>query len=465
MPRRGSGPERKKVPGCERQDPSLSAEANDAGRAVLAMLRGGSAQSRGTFRGSRPGLAETPDPEAPDDERGRGREEEWGCEVHALGDALGEDSSLLRDGAVGARVDGVTNDRDRDCEPREELNEHRAPEGPAGDSSRPTPGPADIEDNRPRGSDEESEPEDPEHNVRAQGQAGRHGDQGTSIGNLLATVGGRRYLHNVAATIETRRDLARYLQDQMVASRRNWLATEDDEEELGRTMVKTYLVEAHCERCDEDTLGRLGRAVGFQVVASKDPHLFRFQAPDVEFWCDTSIGRFWRMYTVAPVKAADPVHDQLVASATWLDKVWLPPDYLERLAGLVGARLLTFSLNHDCRPLNRGDGPTTETDFVTMRLWASNAQQQLTKLRDAQIFPHGISLRSVRLRAGSDEPDGDFCVAEYFHYGKSPPAGRRSTSTVSSWPACFVTTAHSLRTSRSVSGLPRTTTGTATPSS
>ncbi len=39
------------------------------------------------------------------------------------------------------------------------------------------------------------------------------------------------------------------------------------------------------------------------------------------------------------------------------------------------------------------------------------------------MFPHGVSIRSVRLRSGGDEPDADFCVAEYFHNGKITVGG------------------------------------------
>jgi hypothetical protein len=220
----------------------------------------------------------------------------------------------------------------------------------------------------------------------------------------------------MATAIETRRDLARYLQDQMAASRRNWLANTEDDEDTGRTMVKTYLVEAHCD-ANEDTLSRLSTQVGVHVNSAKEPGLFRLVSRDVEFWCDTSMGRFWQLHTVAPVKEADRIRDELVSAATWLDKVWLPPDYLERLAEVVGARLLLFSLNHDRRPLSR-ESFAAPSDFVSMRLWSSHAQETLTKLRNAEVFPHGVSIRSVRLHSGSEEPDGDFCVAEYFYHGK-----------------------------------------------
>jgi type I restriction-modification system DNA methylase subunit len=55
--------------------------------------------------------------------------------------------------------------------------------------------------------------------------------------------------------------------------------------------------------------------------------------------------------------------------------------------------MLTFSLNHDRRPLNESDEPATDSDFVTLRLWASHAQETLQKLRAAAVFPHGVSIR------------------------------------------------------------------------
>ena len=231
----------------------------------------------------------------------------------------------------------------------------------------------------------------------------------------------------VVATIETRQDLARHLQAQMVMSRGGWFAaTDEDEEPPGRTLVKTYLIEAHCDQGDQDTLDALralAPTVGFDVAQVEEPGLFRLSAHDVDFWCDTSLGRFWRMHTTSPVKQADPFQERFVSSAPWLDKVWIPPDYLESLAVKVQAKMLTFSLNHDRRPLNKTNQPATDTDFVTLRLWSSRADRALRKLRDADVFPHGVSVRSVRLFSGDEDPDGAFCVAEYFHHGKITASG------------------------------------------
>jgi hypothetical protein len=102
---------------------------------------------------------------------------------------------------------------------------------------------------------------------------------------------------------------------------------------------------------------------------------------------------------------------------------WSTPLYLEHLAETAKARLLTFSLNHDRRPLTVGEGPKTESDFVSLRLWALDAQEKLAKLRKAEIFPHRVSIRSVKLHSGSDDPDGEYCVAEYFHYGQITASG------------------------------------------
>ena len=191
-------------------------------------------------------------------------------------------------------------------------------------------------------------------------------------------------------------------------------------------MVKTYLVEAHGADTDAATLDRmggLGRKIGFDFAAAGEVGLFRLQKNGVTFWCDTSIRRFWRFYTTALVRDADSAHDSVVSSAAWLDRVWIPPHYLENLADTVGGQMQTFSLNHNRRPLSGSDGPETDSDFVTLRLWASNAQKTLRKLRTANVFPHAVSVRSVRLRSGEDEADGAFCVAEYFHNGKITAGG------------------------------------------
>jgi len=211
----------------------------------------------------------------------------------------------------------------------------------------------------------------------------------------------------------------------MAASRGGWGMPEGDED-LGRTMVKTYLIEAHGTDSDDATLARmgdLGRKVGFDFSAAGEPGLFRLKKDNLIFWCDTSTPRFWRLHTTAIVSVADAAHDAIVSSAPWLDRVWVPPPYLESLADTVGGQMLTFSLSHNRRPLSDSDRPVTESDFVTLRLWASNASQTLRKLRKADVFPHAVSVRSVKFRSGADEPDGEFCVAEYFHNGKITVGG------------------------------------------
>jgi hypothetical protein len=82
----------------------------------------------------------------------------------------------------------------------------------------------------------------------------------------------------------------------------------------------------------------------------------------------------------------------------------------------------TFSLNHD-RRLVTTDAESPDLDFVALRLWASQAARTLRRLREVELFPHGVSLRSVKLRSGDAEPDGEFCIAEYFHNGKVTASG------------------------------------------
>jgi len=213
----------------------------------------------------------------------------------------------------------------------------------------------------------------------------------------------------------------------MVAARTAWSPTTETEEEgRARTSVKTYLVEAH--RLDADNISaaellrQIALPLGVAVDDTDEIDLFQLRAGEHEFWCDTSIGRYWRLHTTAKVEQADALHRQLVGVTPLLDNVWLPPNYLEQLAERTNSAMQTFSLNHDRRPLT-ADADGQDLDFVALRLWASQAARTLRLLRDAQVFPHGISLRSVKLRAGDVEPDGDFCIAEYFHNGKVTASG------------------------------------------
>lgn len=259
-----------------------------------------------------------------------------------------------------------------------------------------------------------------------QQSTGRKPPSGTPRGSSLDFGIVVRYLRGVAS-IETRRDLAQFLQAQM-ASGHGFFPGEDEEEleTTGRTSLKTYLVESHVADDQEAVLHgleRVGSPLGFSISATKDRHLFRLHRHDADLWCDTSFGRFWRLHTTAPVKVADPIRDGLVAGATWLDNVWLSPRYLESLSTRSETRLLTFSLRHDRRPLSPEGMPSSEADFVSLRLWSSQAREQLSQLRAVEIFPHGVSVGSVRLRSGGDDPESDFCVAEYFHDGKVTASG------------------------------------------
>jgi hypothetical protein len=211
----------------------------------------------------------------------------------------------------------------------------------------------------------------------------------------------------------------------MMASASAWCAADEDEEAPGRTMLKTYLVEAHCptDQSEPDALSDLGEHVGFRVAPTEDAALLKLTAKGAEVWCDTSLGRYWRLHTTAPVRDADKFRDTLVSGGTWLDNVWFSPRYLEGFPYTVGAEMLTFSLKHDRRPLNPTGQRVSESDFVSLRLWASRPGQTLLKIRNADVFPHGTSLTSVKLRSGDAEPYGQYCVAEYFHHGKITASG------------------------------------------
>lgn len=211
----------------------------------------------------------------------------------------------------------------------------------------------------------------------------------------------------------------------MAAAR--WSATEDDEEVSGRTALKTYLVEAHGgsngDSAAVDLLRSVGQVTGLTVEDTDEADLFLLRRGDVDFWCDSSLGRFWRLHTIAPVDPADKLRDDLVSASPALDNVWLPPPYLENLQEVTHGRMHVFALTHDRRPLHREGFEGEDIDYVTVRLWAARAAQTLRKLRESRVLPHGISIRSVKLRTGSDEQDGDYCVAEYFNHGKVTVSG------------------------------------------
>ena len=207
----------------------------------------------------------------------------------------------------------------------------------------------------------------------------------------------------------------------MVAARTSWSSVEADEDGRARTSVTTYLVEAHrLEKhapSPRELLGQVTAPLGMIVEDTDESDLFHLRDETEEFWCDTSMERYWRLHTIAGVDAADDIHRKLVTATPVLDNVWLPPTYLEGLADRTGSLMQTFSLHHDRRLLTP-DVNQPGLDFMALRLWASQAGDTLRRVREAQLFPHGVSLRSVKLRAGDPEPDGDFCVAEYFHHGK-----------------------------------------------
>lgn len=231
-----------------------------------------------------------------------------------------------------------------------------------------------------------------------------------------------------ATAIRNRRDLARHLQDQMTAARLPWPPPEAEEESPGRTHVKTYLVEAHAHDAPsadpKALLADIAVRVGAQVSDTDDADLAVVRQGDNEYWIDISDRRFWRLHTIAPVKVSDPLRDALVEATPWVDRVWLPPSLLESLPQETGSDMLTFSLVHDRRPLTAEGSSALDANFyVSMRLWATRAAETLKKLRTAEVFPHGTSVRSVQLRIDAEDAEGEFCVAEYFNHGKVTATG------------------------------------------
>jgi hypothetical protein len=230
------------------------------------------------------------------------------------------------------------------------------------------------------------------------------------------------------ALVQTRRDLAQHLQAQMAVSGRGGGAaagdaeSDDDLESTGRTSLKTYLIEyLNDAGCAADLLADVGARAGFSSVPTQDADLFHLRAENAEAWCDTSLGRFWRLHSTSPVDDADALHKAIVGSSAWLDNVWLPPKYLEELPATTGAHLLTFALHHDRRPLSRHIA--NYSHYVSCRLWATRAAETLERMRSSEVFPQGVSIRSVKLRSHAGEEDGDYCLAEYFHDGKITVSG------------------------------------------
>jgi hypothetical protein len=142
--------------------------------------------------------------------------------------------------------------------------------------------------------------------------------------------------------VRNRRDLACHLQDQMVAARMAWPtgADADDDEGRARTSVKTYLLEAHRHAAEKLSaavlLRQLALPLGVHVEDTDDEGLFHLRAGGHDFWCDTSLARYWRLHTMTRVEHADALHLQLVNVTSFLDNVWLPPSYLEMLADRTG---------------------------------------------------------------------------------------------------------------------------------
>src|SRR5689334_11388262 len=115
--------------------------------------------------------------------------------------------------------------------------------------------------------------------------------------------------------IKDRRDLAKYLQEEMSSARLPLV--KEDEEIPGRTAVKTYLLEAHPPGKGKtphlDLLTELARPMGFFVRQTQDDNLLLLEHPSEksDFWCDTSLGRFWRLHTTAKVDVSNKFATQL----------------------------------------------------------------------------------------------------------------------------------------------------------
>lgn len=222
--------------------------------------------------------------------------------------------------------------------------------------------------------------------------------------------------------IRSRRDLATLLEKQMTAaSTRQGSAPTIEEDIEGRAALKTFLLEAH-GRMRSDPMAALmdaGAAFGLQVAPTEEPELLALSIGDLSLWLDTSLGRIFKLYSVATARDVDRVHEQLVSSTGLLSCLWLPPQALEALVRTTETRMVLFSLRHDRRPL-RKTPDEQGIDSVTLRFWGPRARETLDKLRDSEVLPSATSVFSVRLRSGDDDR---YCLAEVFHSGKITSIG------------------------------------------
>jgi cation transport regulator ChaC len=243
--------------------------------------------------------------------------------------------------------------------------------------------------------------------------------------------------------IKNRKEMAQYLDHRMTKSYTELL--EDQKLEVDTSLVKTYLVEAHVARSNDEKysphheihklLQDIVKTCHF--VSAREGNIneteeecffqIKFQTrheKEVILFVDSADARFWLIHSMDNSAILDEILNKMIMTTHRLDRAWIPIQLLEEMTKYGSFRGL--GLSYDRRAISDVDSEsgTSGVEFMKMQLWGTNAKKVLEILRTQSAFPNETTLSKVKIKFWSDGQNSEkFTLDDIKYNGKITARG------------------------------------------
>ncbi len=232
--------------------------------------------------------------------------------------------------------------------------------------------------------------------------------------------------------IQTRRDLATYLEDRMTRSSSQ--LREKQRLEYDTSLVKTYLLEVHPsgDGSHESIVAYMKQVIegeqspfaSARFRQTEEEHFFQLHIQakkgEVDLYIDATTPRFWIVHSMEGSAEVDWCIERLSRATPEFDTFWLPVPFLEWAAktGMFSG----LGLDFDARDFITQDiDSDQQVGYLKMQLWGNRAGDILSTLRQAKAFPHETTLSKVKVRFSLD--DESYSVDDIKFNGKITARG------------------------------------------
>jgi len=234
--------------------------------------------------------------------------------------------------------------------------------------------------------------------------------------------------------MQTRRDLATYLEERMT---RSYSQLRDDQRlEYDTSLVKTYILEVHPpgDGTHESIVAYMKQLIegehspfpSARFRETEEEHFFQLHIEakkgEVDLYVDATTPRFWIVHSMDGSAEVDWSIERLSRATPEFDTVWLPVTFLEWAArtGIFSGLGLDFDARDFAGQEADGDQHVT---FLKMQLWGNRAGGVLSTLREASAFPHETTLSKVKVKFCLGDDDELFSIDDIKFNGKITARG------------------------------------------